>query len=214
MDFLEFFLLIDKQKHIIVSLLLVIMIFLIRWLLKLHKNNYYTISYAIRDTILIGIAKEIIDLFWFGNPQITDLLADSIGIFLPLYAYFLIKNLNSVKWHDFYRYEWDLARYTFHNLYRVYFDIKNILKTKIKKALFWGVSVSIKKLKEENYILKDDFYDFWKTLKYFFILEFVWAIDFIKFIFKLPIISFFWTFWLLLSPIQVLLDNWQNKKDI
>lgn len=63
MDFLDFFLLIDKQKHIVVSLLLLIMIFLIRFLLKLHKSYFERFSYAIRDTFLIGMMKEGIDLF-------------------------------------------------------------------------------------------------------------------------------------------------------
>lgn len=214
MDFLDFFLLIDKQKHIVVSLLLLIMIFLIRFLLKLHKSYFERFSYAIRDTFLIGMMKEGIDLFWFWNPQITDLLADSIGIFLPLYAFFLIKNLNAVKWHDFYKHEADLARYTFHNLYKVYQDLKYFMKHKFKKYILKNEKVSSKILKDEMYTLKNDCTNFKKSMRYFFLMQCIWVIDFLKFIFKLPIITLFWTFWLIFSPIYIYSNYWQNNKNI
>lgn len=214
MDFLDFFLLIDKQKHIVVSVLLLTMIFLIRFLLKLHKTYFEMASYAIRDTFLIGLVKEVVDLLWFWNPQITDLLADSIGIFLPLYAFFLIKNLNAVKGYDFYKHEADLARYTFYNLYKVYQDLKYFIKHKVKKYILKNEKISSKVLKNEIYALKNDCTNFKKSIRYFFLMQCIWGIDFLKFIFKLPIITLFWTFWLIFSPVYIYSNHWQNKINI
>lgn len=188
----EGFLQIDKLKHFWVSLLLFLSIFFIRLKLKLNKDIFYSIAYTIRDVLLIWFFKEFIDLFGFGNPEFLDFVADFVGIFIPIYIYFLIKALNKSRKEIIFQTEWDLFRKNFRETYSSYFIFKQNMKTQLKFLLFWKKDFSEDdyiKLLEEN---KLNFKDKAKILVYY-------SKSFLKAIIKLPLITIFSTFWLIYS---------------
>ncbi len=77
----------DKARHMIVSLALLAGLFSFRLFFRSHRSEAVALVLSIRDLVIIGIAKELFDAMGFGDPEWMDLLADSIGIALPVIGF-------------------------------------------------------------------------------------------------------------------------------
>lgn len=84
----------DKFLHFIVSFGLVVIIFLIRKYYIKDAGFIRIFAYSFRDVLIIGIFKETLDLLWYGNPELWDIVANISGIIAPVYIFFII-NLSS-----------------------------------------------------------------------------------------------------------------------
>lgn len=181
---------IDKFEHFWVSLVLFFSIFIIRKNLKLSKNNLEVVAYTIRDVLFIWLLKELFDLTWLWDPEFWDFLADFIGVFIPIYTYFLMKSLNNLNTDEFLLHEWDLARRSFKKTYKIYFILKQSIKFRLKKVLFWKWDFW-----EDDYNSIKLRYNTKKSFYYYVILNTFCVKDFLKFILKLPIVIIFSTLW-------------------
>ncbi|MFH0776386.1 MAG: hypothetical protein V1936_02125 [Patescibacteria group bacterium] len=74
----------DKFSHLKISLLLFTLIFAARLTFRRHASAAIALVLALRDTLLVGIFKELSDgAFGTGNPEWADLAADLFGITIP-----------------------------------------------------------------------------------------------------------------------------------
>ena len=74
----------DKLAHAKVSLVIFTIIFATRLVFREHFSEAVALVLAFRDTIFVGILKELSDgALATGNPEFADLVADSIGIAIP-----------------------------------------------------------------------------------------------------------------------------------
>lgn len=75
----------DKASHVKISLLLFTLIFATRLTFRQHASEAVALALALRDTIFIGICKELLDgAFGTGIPEFADLAADLVGVTIPL----------------------------------------------------------------------------------------------------------------------------------
>jgi hypothetical protein len=192
MTFLNFFLATDKQKHLIISILLLFVFFLIRKILLKRKWFLIQLSFSLRDVFAIWIIKEIIDLFWFWNPEILDLFADFFWILVLFYIYFLYKEWKNLEENNnFFRYE-----------------IILILKLKEKfviliKRLYLFLNINYKILiyknrilyylpsKTRKFLFKRSFFEFIHIIVYTLILSVIWFINLIILVIKIPFLAIY-----------------------
>ncbi|MBU1089988.1 hypothetical protein KKF38_04335, partial [Patescibacteria group bacterium] len=92
LDF-DFSLAADKFSHLKISLLLFVLIAAIRLTFRTHLSEAVALVLSLRDVFVIGILKELIDGAGFGNPEISDLLVNLIGIAIPFVGLFLAEFL-------------------------------------------------------------------------------------------------------------------------
>ncbi|MCF7836126.1 hypothetical protein K9N08_00505 [Candidatus Gracilibacteria bacterium] len=84
LDF-DFNLAVDKFSHLKISLLLFTLIFAVRLTFRRHLSEAVALVLALRDVLIIGIFKELLDgAIGTGIPELADLIADVIGIAIPL----------------------------------------------------------------------------------------------------------------------------------
>lgn len=192
MNLINFFLQTDKQRHILLSVLLFVLFFLIRIHFLKRKWFLIQLSFSLRDVFAIGILKEIVDLFWYWNPDLLDLFADFFWILIIFYLYFLYREWQKFeKNNKLFRYEIKLIQelnekfialikrfYLFLNInYKILFYKKRILyylPAKTRKFLF-----------------KRSFFDFVHILKISIILSLIWFINLIILIIKIPFTAFY-----------------------
>lgn len=72
----------DKILHLAVSFAVTIMAF------DLTRR----LGYAILITIMLGMGKELLDAFGYGNLQAFDLVANGLGVLLGGILIFLVEN--------------------------------------------------------------------------------------------------------------------------
>ncbi len=192
MSLINFFLLEDKQKHLIISVLLLFVFLLIRKVLLKRKWFLAQLSFSIRDVIALWILKEIVDLFWFWNPELLDLFADIFWILVIFYIYFLYKEWGKLENNNkFFRYEIKLLK-----------ELKNKFITLVQrlylyllinyKILFYKRKVlSYIPAKTRKFLFKRSFFDFVHILKISIILSIIWLINLIILIIKIPFTAFY-----------------------
>ncbi|MFH0834245.1 MAG: hypothetical protein V2A63_02565 [Patescibacteria group bacterium] len=84
----------DKFLHLKISLLLFTIIFAARLTFRQHASEAVALVLAVRDVLLIGIFKELLDgAFATGNPELADLAADFFGITIPFLGILLAEIL-------------------------------------------------------------------------------------------------------------------------
>lgn len=183
----------DKFRHFLISLLLFLIIFYIRKY-KI-KNRWFlkTAFYTIRDVFVIWLLKEFVDLFGFWNPEIKDLLADSIWIIFPIYIYYLFKEKNKIN-NSFLKYE----RLSINKLE------KNIFSTLKKLSLIIRKIYKISFFEKIVYLsIKELFY----TFMFFTLYTFVLALNIFIFCFEIPFLALIDTSKILFKSISF----WFNK---
>jgi len=120
----------DKLLHFWVSFVLMVVIFLIR---KYYLKNSWFIrifAYSFRDVLIIWLFKEIIDAFWYWNPEFLDFVADASWVIIPVYIFSLIKLSSQLKTSRKLIFEKKLI-----------FDFKKEKKTLIKIKIFLFLSL-------------------------------------------------------------------------
>jgi len=192
MYFFDFFLSTDKQKHLIISMLLLIVFFLIRKVL-LHKKWFLIqLSFSLRDVFALWILKEIIDLFWLWNPELLDLFADFFWILVLFYIYFLYREWKKLEENNnFFRYEMKLINelkdkfFTLIKRLYLYLSINYKILVYKRKILYYLPS------KTRKFLFKRSFFEFIHILKYTFVLSIVWLINLIILVIKIPLLAFY-----------------------
>lgn len=82
----------DKFAHAKVSLVIFTIIFATRLTFREHSSEAVALVLALRDTIFVGILKELFDgVFAIGVPEFADLVADSVGIAIPFVGILLVE---------------------------------------------------------------------------------------------------------------------------
>lgn len=214
----------DKQKHIVVSCFLLVSNFSIRYfLIQKRKNVIYALSFALRDTILIWLFKEFLDLLGFGDSSIDDFIANCIGFMFPLYLYFTYKHWVKLKKEkDLLNYTDDTFRHLFKSLgfaskevgewlyYRFLYHGKKI-KDKINEDSFSDLEIFIARKKSRKEI--QEWYSalkkLWKSMLY--ILQFLAysIIDFIIEVIKMPFVILLKTLYYVFNWIAVSLERFK-----
>ena len=87
LELVEFFGSEDKIKHISLSAIIFVLGFALRYFGKINAHWKQALFYAMRDAILIGVLKEITDGLGFGDPDLSDIVADLIGLMFPVYIF-------------------------------------------------------------------------------------------------------------------------------
>ena len=87
----------DKILHFSVSFLLIFIFFGIRKFLLKEEWFLRIFAYSLRDVLVIWLAKEIIDSFWFWNAEFFDFVADFSWAIIPIYLFFIIKLSRDLK---------------------------------------------------------------------------------------------------------------------
>lgn len=188
----DFFLATDKQKHLIISMLLLIVFFLVRKVL-LHKKWFLIqLSFSLRDVFVLWILKEIVDLFWFWNPELLDIFANFFWILVIFYLYFIYREWKKLEENNkFFRYEMKLI-----------LKLKEKFNTLIKR-LFLFLSINYKILvynkrilyylpsKTRRFLFRRSFFDFIHILIYTFVLSIVWSINLLILVIKIPFLAFY-----------------------
>ncbi|MFA5917607.1 MAG: hypothetical protein WC850_05240 [Candidatus Gracilibacteria bacterium] len=192
MTLLNFFLATDKQKHLIISILLLFMFFLIRKVLLKRKGYLIQLSFSLRDVFAIGILKEIVDLFGFGHPELLDLFADFFGILVIFYIYFLYREGKNLEENNkFFRYEIGLIQ-----------KLKEKFMILIKRlSLFLSINYKIliykKRIlyylpsKTRKFLFKRSFFEFMHIIVYTFILSIIWFINLLILVLKIPFLAIY-----------------------
>ena len=191
MEIFDFFLAIDKQKHIIVSFCLFLWIFSLRKLFLKNKGFFRVVAFTIRDVFIIGILKESYDLLGYWNPELWDILANSLGIIIPIYLYYLIKESKEIENNNFFKYEKVLIKTLKQKL--IFIWKKLMILTLIKyEQLFYKQKILLTlRNKKETDCLSKSFIDLRKILKYFIIFSVVWLLNLIILLIRVPFIAFF-----------------------
>lgn len=109
-EIVGFFVQQDKVKHFSLSAIILVFDFWIRYLLISKGRKTRSVVYAIRDTFMIGIFKEIADVFGFWTPDMMDILGDVLWFLLPIYLYFLYQEAFHFKRKNLFRYGDDVIR--------------------------------------------------------------------------------------------------------
>lgn len=106
-----FFLEMDKIKHMTLSAIILIFDFVIRfYFVQKKQNGTLALALAIRDTLLIGVTKEIFDMLGMGTPDLRDLSADILGFLFPIYIYMVYLDGKKLKEDDLLTYSDDAFR--------------------------------------------------------------------------------------------------------
>lgn len=192
MDFFDFFLAIDRQKHLVVSILLLFLFLFIRIILLKKKWLLIQLSFSLRDVLAIWILKEVADIFWLWHPEFLDFFADFFWILVVFYIYFLYKEWKNLEENNkFFRYE-----------IRLVTKLKEIF-IKLIKRLCLFISINYKILvynkrilyylpsKTRKFLFKRSLFEFVHILKYTFVLSIVWFINLIILVIKIPFLAFY-----------------------
>ncbi len=197
----------DKFRHFTISLILFVLIFCIRkyklknrWLLKL-------ISYTIRDVFIIWILKEIIDLMWFWEPSIRDLIADTIWIIFPIYVYYIIRESEQIEKSRFFIYEIEVFKELKEKIKNTYKRTNSIIKIKHKQLFYKKRIFNALENRIVNHYFDKSVKELIKIIKTTIILSIVWIINMIFLLFKIPYLAFIDTYNLVLKS----LNYWINR---
>ncbi|MDD3144748.1 MAG: hypothetical protein PHV23_01410 [Candidatus Gracilibacteria bacterium] len=220
---IDFFLQTDKQKHILLSAIILIFDFLVRYyFIQKKSNSIYSIAFALRDTILIGLFKELIDMMGFGEASVLDFVGDSIGFLFPIYLYFSYRESKKLGNKDIFNYTDDIFRHFFISLklfkketgesikYGFGYFTK-LIRDKINEDNFTDIEMfkaknkSKKELQEGILSIKN----ITKIIKYFFIFIIYGTIDFLIELIKMPFFVLFKTFYLFFNSMAFVLNRYK-----
>jgi hypothetical protein len=191
MTFLNFFLATDKQKHLIISILLLFVFFLIRKILLKRKWFLIQLSFSLRDVFAIGILKEIVDLFWFWNPEILDLFADMLWIVVLFYVYYLYKEWKNLNESKFIKLEIILLNKIKDKFILLINRLFLFLKIQYKIIFYKRKLLYYIPNKRRKTLLKKSFFEFIHILWYFFTFWIIWILNLIFLIIKIPLLAFY-----------------------
>lgn len=192
MSLINFFLLEDKQKHLIISVLLLFVFFLIRKILLKRKWFLVQLSFSIRDVIALWILKEIVDLFWYWNPEFLDLFADFFWIIVIFYIYFLYKEWKKLENNNkFFRYEVKLIQELNKKFIALIKRLYLFLSINYKILFYKKRILYYLPAKTRKFLFKRSFFDFVHILKYTFILSIIWIINLVILTIKIPFLAFY-----------------------
>lgn len=191
MSFLNFFLQTDKLKHFTLSILLFIGIFLIRKYILKRKWNLKELSFSLRDVLVIWILKEILDMFWFGNPEYLDFFADSFAMILVFYFYYFYKEYKKTTDSKLIKKEIvilenliDRLILFFKNLY-FYICIQFRIIYYKRRIIYM-----IPKIKR-SYLLKKSYNNLIEIWNYFLHFSLIWLYNLLIQIIKIPFLAFY-----------------------
>lgn len=220
---IDFFLQTDKQKHILLSAIILIFDFLVRYyFIQKKSNSIYAIAFALRDTILIWLFKELIDMMWFWEASVLDFVWDSIWFLFPIYLYFSYRESKKLWNKDIFNYTDDIFRHFFISLklfkketgesikYWFWYFTK-LIRDKINEDNFTDIEMfkaknkSKKELQEWILSIKN----ITKIIKYFFIFIIYWTIDFLIELIKMPFFVLFKTFYLFFNSMAFVLNKYK-----
>ena len=191
MNIFEFFSSSDKQIHIIVSFCLFLWIFFLRKLFLKNKGFFRVIAFTIRDVFIIWILKELHDLLGYGDPELWDILANSLGIIIPIYLYYLIKESKKIENSNFFKYEKVLIKTLKQKLIFTWEKLIILITIKYEQLFYKQKIFLTLRNKKETYCLSKSFIDLKKILKYFIIFSVVWLLNLIILLIKVPFIALF-----------------------
>lgn len=219
----QFFLQEDKQKHIILSTILLISNFYVRYYhLEKRKHAFKSLALALRDTLLIWLIKEIADSMWMWEASLADIAADIIGLLFPIYLYFAYKESRKIKEKDILNYTDDTMRHflnffitqgkeikewMFHGL--TYFSM--LVRDKINNEAFNDVEMfqAKRRYKKEIHESNDSFKSLWKIIRFSFIFIVYGTIDFLIDLIKMPFFILFKTLYIFFSSFSFLLEKFK-----
>nr|MDD3720424.1 hypothetical protein [Candidatus Gracilibacteria bacterium] len=220
---IDFFYQTDKQKHMAVSAIILIFDFCIRYyFIQKKSNSLYAIAFALRDTILIGLLKEFIDMMGFGEASVMDFVGDSLGFLFPIYLYFSYKESKKLGNKDIFNYTDDIFRQIFIGIKLVgketgesfkygfgYFT--KLIKDKINEDSFSDMEMF--KLKNKSKIELQEgigsIKNIIKVIKYFFIFIIYGTLEFVIELVKMPFFVLFKTFYIFFNSMAFVLNKYK-----
>ncbi len=177
----------DKIKHFLVSLCLFFVFYFFRKYYLKEKWFFKPFAFALRDTLIIWIFKEIIDLFWFWNPQISDLFANWLWILIPIYIYYIYKESKDLKLSKYFRQEALLIKKLENKTFLLYKRFKLFLEIKVKTYIFKRKILYYIPSRTRSFLFKKSFNDFIEIIKYFIHFSIIWFINLVVMIVKIPL---------------------------
>lgn len=220
---IDFFYQTDKQKHMAVSAIILIFDFCIRYyFIQKKSNSLYAIAFALRDTILIWLLKEFIDMMWFGEASVMDFVWDSLWFLFPIYLYFSYKESKKLWNKDIFNYTDDIFRQIFIGIKLVWKEtwesfkywfwyFTKLIKDKINEDSFSDMEMF--KLKNKSKIELQEW--IWsikniiKVIKYFFIFIIYWTLEFVIELVKMPFFVLFKTFYIFFNSMAFVLNKYK-----
>lgn len=186
---------IDKQKHFFVSLFLFIIFLLIRRYYLKEKWLFRQAAFSLRDTLIVWIFKEIIDLFWFWNPDLTDFFSDSLWVIFPIYIYFLYKESKNIKIHKFFRLESQIIKKLEDKTFILYKRFLLFVDVQLKIYMFKRKILYFIPSRTREFLFKKALNDFLNILWFSIQFSLIWLLNLILITIKIP-------FWALNDTIE------------
>ncbi|MDP2090985.1 MAG: hypothetical protein Q8K30_05315 [Candidatus Gracilibacteria bacterium] len=192
----------DKFRHFTLSLILFVIIFCIRKYKLKNKGLLKVISYTIRDVFIIGIIKEIIDLMGFGEPNISDIVANSVGIIAPIYVYYIIRESEQIEKSKFFIYEIEVFKELKQKIKTTYKRTNSLIKIKHKQLFYKKRIFNAIENRILTHYFKKSLIELVKIIKTTIILSLIWLINMIFLLFKIPYLALIDTYSLVMKSLN------------
>lgn len=220
---IDFFQQTDKQKHMLLSAIILIFDFCIRYYFIQKKNNtIYAIAFALRDVILIWLFKELIDMMWFWEASVMDFVGDSLWFLFPIYLYFSYKESKKLWNKDVFNYTDDVFRHIFISL-KIFWretweSVKHwlwyfskLIRDKINADSFSDTEMfkarNKSKIELQEWILSIK--NVFKVIKYFLIFIIYWTLEFIIELIKMPFFVLLKTLYIFFNSMSLILSKFK-----
>lgn len=197
----------DKFRHFTLSLILFVIIFCIRKYKLKNKWLLKVISYTIRDVFIIWIIKEIIDLMWFWEPNISDIVANSVWIIAPIYVYYIIRESEQIEKSKFFIYEIEVFKELKQKIKTTYKRTNSLIKIKHKQLFYKKRIFNAIENRILTHYFKKSLIELVKIIKTTIILSLIWLINMIFLLFKIPYLALIDTYSLVMKS----LNYWYKK---
>lgn len=198
---------IDKLKHFLVSLLVFLVIFYVRKFVIKNKWNLRVLAFTIRDVIVLWLFKEFIDIFGFWNPEIKDLVADTYWILLPIYIYYIVKESKKLEKSKLFKYEFYLINMLKIRIINMMKKSSLLLKIKYRQLFFRRKIILALEHRVVKYYFRKSCIDLLKIIKSLILFSFVWFINLIILLFKIPFLALYDMFRIISKSV----DFWVRK---
>lgn len=191
MDFFYFFLQTDKSKHFLLSLALFISFFLIRKYILKRKWTLKELSFSLRDVLIVWILKEILDMFWFGNPELLDLFANSFWLILVMYVYYFYKEYKKTTDSKLIKKEIALLEILIDKLILFFKNLYFYICLQFRIIYYKRrIIYMIPKLRR-SYLLKKSYNNLIESSNYFIHFSLIWLYNLIIQTIKIPFLAFY-----------------------
>lgn len=191
MDFFNFFLQTDKQKHFLVSLILFLSFFLVRKYILKRKWNLKELSFSLRDVLIVWILKEILDMFWFGNPEFLDFFANSFWIIFVMYVYYFYKEYKKTTDSKLIKKEIFLLENLIDKLILFFKNLYFYICLQFRIIYYKRrIIYMIPKLRR-SYLLKKSYNNLIESWNYFLHFSLIWFYNLIIQTIKIPFLAFY-----------------------